>query len=232
MDAPAVSGLHPRSVTVIWVPPSQPNGIITNYTLYLHPSSISALDSKHSSVSSPSITPNSSLGPNPSPAPSTEGGYLYSRHNLKPTSNLSTLSSSNISISTVRAHTNNPFSSSRPGISEDDQIESSHVNNISQGPVSSSFYHAEPSAISSVNPSPSLLLSNPEYNPTSLNTDHFIKQDTLQRPISNSSSAASDSNLPPLSATVPGNTTSYTFLDLLPYQTYNLQVQYVTLASW
>ncbi|XP_053172998.1 usherin [Scomber japonicus] len=72
LDTPAVSGLHPRSVTVTWVPPSQPNGIITNYTLYLHPSSVSALDSKHSSVFSSSMTPNSSLGPNSSPAPSTE----------------------------------------------------------------------------------------------------------------------------------------------------------------
>uniref|UniRef100_UPI0037E7E888 usherin n=1 Tax=Semicossyphus pulcher TaxID=241346 RepID=UPI0037E7E888 len=35
VDTPAVSGLHPRSVSVTWVPPSQPNGIITNYTLYL-----------------------------------------------------------------------------------------------------------------------------------------------------------------------------------------------------
>ncbi|XP_044201958.1 usherin [Thunnus albacares] len=231
LDTPAVSGLHPRSVTVTWVPPSQPNGIITNYTLYLHPSSISALDSKRSSVFSPSMSLNSSLGPNPSPAPSTEGRYLYSRHNLRPTSNVTTLSSSHISISTVRAHTNNPFSSSRPGISEDNQIESSRVNNTSRGPGFSSFHHTEPNTISNVNPSPSLLLSNPEYNSTSLNTDHFIKQDTIHRLISHSFSAASDSSSSPLSATVPGNTTSYTFLDLLPYQTYNIQLAACTSAG-
>ncbi|KAM7406312.1 hypothetical protein PAMP_000697 [Pampus punctatissimus] len=223
VDTPAVSGLHPRSVTVTWVPPLQPNGIITNYTVYLHP--IFALDSKPNSGSSPSMTLNSSLGPNPNPTPSTEGGYL---HYLRPTSNLTTLSSSHISISTPRAHTNNPFSSSRPGISEDNQIKSSHVNNTSQGSGSSSFQHIEPSTISGANPSPSLL----EYNSSSLNTDHFIKQDPLHKPnqISNSYSAELGSS--PLSATVPGNTTSYTFLDLLPYQTYTLKVQYVVLALW
>ncbi|AWP01780.1 putative usherin-like [Scophthalmus maximus] len=49
VDSPTVSGFHPRSVTVTWVPPSQTNGIINNYTLYLWPSSISPLDSKPSS---------------------------------------------------------------------------------------------------------------------------------------------------------------------------------------
>lgn len=223
VETPAVSGLHPRSVTVTWITPSQPNGIITNYTLYLHPSSVSALDS--------SMTLNSSLGPNSSPAPSTEGRYLYTRHNLRPTSNLTTFSSSQLSISTVRAQTNNPFSGSRPGISQDYQNDSSRINNIRQGSGSNLFQYSESKTISNVNPSPSLFSSNPGYNSTSMNTDHFIKQDLFHR-LSNSSSAASDSSSSPVSATVPGNTTSYTFLNLLPYHYYNLQVQYVALALW
>uniref|UniRef100_A0A3B5AVF4 Usherin-like n=1 Tax=Stegastes partitus TaxID=144197 RepID=A0A3B5AVF4_9TELE len=50
VDTPAVSGLHSRSVSVNWVPPTQPNGIITNYTLYLHSGSVTPLDHKPSSV--------------------------------------------------------------------------------------------------------------------------------------------------------------------------------------
>uniref|UniRef100_A0A4W6FW95 Usherin n=1 Tax=Lates calcarifer TaxID=8187 RepID=A0A4W6FW95_LATCA len=50
VDSPTISGLHPRSVTVTWDPPSEPNGVITNYTLYLWPSSVSHLDFKPSSV--------------------------------------------------------------------------------------------------------------------------------------------------------------------------------------
>ncbi|XP_029354432.1 usherin [Echeneis naucrates] len=35
IDSPTVSALQSRSVTVNWVPPAQPNGIISNYNLYL-----------------------------------------------------------------------------------------------------------------------------------------------------------------------------------------------------
>uniref|UniRef100_A0A667ZN39 Usherin n=1 Tax=Myripristis murdjan TaxID=586833 RepID=A0A667ZN39_9TELE len=57
VDAPAVSGIHPRSVTVSWLPPFQPNGLITNYTLYLHPGSsiaVEACTNVGCSVSGPS----------------------------------------------------------------------------------------------------------------------------------------------------------------------------------
>uniref|UniRef100_A0A3B4TAI5 Usherin n=1 Tax=Seriola dumerili TaxID=41447 RepID=A0A3B4TAI5_SERDU len=71
VDSPTVSGLHPRSVTVTWVPPSQPNGIISSYTLYLWPSCISSFDFKPSSVSSSNTTLSSCLGPSSGLLPNT-----------------------------------------------------------------------------------------------------------------------------------------------------------------
>lgn len=201
VDTPAVSGLHPRSLTITWVPPSQPNGIITNYTLYLCPSSVSSLDFKPSSVYCTNTTLNSSLGPNPRLLPSTEGPYLNSGHNLRP--------------------------SLRPGIAE----ESTNGSNTSQSPIFISFHPTEPST-ANINPSRSFLLSNPQYNAASSNTEHVLKQEPFHSPISGSFGAASDSTSSPLSVTVPGNTTSYTFLDLLPYQTYSIQVQYYTMILW
>ncbi|XP_029281914.1 LOW QUALITY PROTEIN: usherin [Cottoperca gobio] len=242
VDTPAVSGLHPRSVTITWVPPSQPNGIITNYSLYLCPSSSSSLDFKPSSVSCTSTTLNSSKGRNPTLLPSTEGAHLDSGHDHRPTSNLTTPDSSHISMSTVNTGMNdssstiqdtrpnllpNPFSNMRPGITEDNQIESTGVSNRSQGPASISFHSTEPNT-ASVNLVPSLLLSTPEYNATSSNTEHILQQDSFHSPLSGFFSAASDSSSSLLSVTVPGNTTSYTFLDLPPYQTYRLQVEACT----
>uniref|UniRef100_A0A3P8RYW1 Usherin n=1 Tax=Amphiprion percula TaxID=161767 RepID=A0A3P8RYW1_AMPPE len=63
VNPPAVSGLHSRSVSVTWVPPTQLNGIITNYILYLHPSSVTFFDYKPSSVSSTNLNLKPSLGP-------------------------------------------------------------------------------------------------------------------------------------------------------------------------
>ncbi|XP_069030560.1 usherin [Embiotoca jacksoni] len=239
VDTPTVSGLHPRSVSVTWVPPTQPNGLITNFTLYLHPSSVTSLDSKLSSVSGTISTLKPSLGPNPSLLPSTEGAYLNSGHNFRPTSNFTTpQGSSHMSMTSVNTGTNNisstiqdrthnflpnHFSTLRPGIVEHSQMESTRLSNVSQSPSSILLHHTESNTTSI---SPSLSLSNPGYIATSNNTEQFIKQDPLRSPTSSSFNAAS--RLTPLSATVPGNTTSYTFLDLLPYQTYSLQVEACT----
>lgn len=225
MASPAVARLHPRSVNVSWVPPSQPNGIITNYTLYLCP--------KPSSVSSTNTIPNSSLDPKLSLLPSTEGVYPNLGHNLKPTSSRATPGSENISMSTF-TRTNdsssaimspkpdvlsNLTSGFRPNITEHKHIESSFVTNTSQDHGSISFHHTEPSTSSR---SPEFLPYNSDYNGTSSNTERFIEQDSL---LPSSLSDASDSS----SVTVPGNTTSYTFLGLLPYHTYSLQVLYIIL---
>ncbi|KAM9860567.1 LOW QUALITY PROTEIN: usherin [Aulostomus maculatus] len=182
VDTPAVTGLHPRSVTVTWVPPSQPNGIITNYTLHLYLTSVSALHSKPSSVSSTGMRHNSIMTPNPSTAPNP--GYLSSKHN---------------------------------------QMDSTHAGNTSQASGSISFQPLEPST----NSSHSLLLSNPQYNYTRLDT--VANKDILQTPTS--SSLKSISGLAPLSVTVSGNITSYTFLELLPYHTYNLQLEACTIVG-
>lgn len=227
VDSPNVSELHSRSATVTWDPPSQPNGIITNYTLYLCP--------QPGSVSSTSTILDSNLGPRLSLLPSTEGVYLNSGHNLRPTPSYVTPGSGHIFMSTFNRSTNNSsstirgpkpnllsnlISSLRPGVSGDKNIESSRLTNTSHGHGSISFHPTEPST-SSVSPGP--LPYNPDNNGTSLNTEHFIQQDPFHSPLSSSFGEASDSS----SVTVPGNTTSYTFLDLLPHHTYSLQVLYV-----
>ncbi|XP_068431767.1 usherin [Clinocottus analis] len=210
VHSPTVSRLHPRSVTLTWVPPSQANGIITNYTLYLCPSSTS--NSKPSSVSSTSTTVDSNSGRNTSLLPSTEGAYINSSRNLRPTSSHTTPGLSHISMSTVTTGSNdsssaiqstrpnllpNPFLSLTPGIADNNQNESTDVSNTSEGPASIKF------------------------NPTEPNTPS-------DSPISGFFSTASDSCSSILSVTVPGNTSSYTFLDLPPYQTYSLQMEACT----
>ncbi|XP_071778073.2 usherin [Centroberyx gerrardi] len=233
VNTPAVSGLHPHSATVSWVPPSQPNGLITNYTLYLHPSSSSTLPPNPSPLPSPSTN----LNPSPMSSPSTsQGPGLNSGLNLRPTSSLTTPGSSHVSRSTVNAGSNgisntiqgtfpnflpNPVSSSRPGNSEGNQTGSNTASNTSQGPSSISFQPTKSSTISSASLGPSPLLSSPQSITTS-------SQGPIDNPISSSTSAPSDVISSPLSVTVPGNTTSYTFLNLLPYQIYSLQVEACT----
>lgn len=220
--SPTVSGLHARRVTVTWVPPSQPNGIITNYTLYLCP--------EPSSVSSTIL--DSSLDPKISLLPITEGVYANSGHNPKPTSSRVTSGSGHISMLTFTRGTNgssmlspesdvlsNPNSSFRPDITENKHIVSSFVSNTSQGHGSISVHSTETS-ISSLSPEPSPY--NPDYNGTNSKSERVIKQDIL---LSSSFSDASDSS----SVTVPGNTTRYTVLNLLPFHTYSLQVFYIIL---
>nr|XP_014268858.2 usherin [Maylandia zebra] len=204
VDTPTVSGLQPRSVSITWVPPTQPNGIITNYTLYLYPTSVTSLHYKPSSFSSIRWTPNPSL------LPSTKGAYLNSGHNPRPSSSLTThQDSSHIAIL-------------KPGIA-DNQNESTHVVDVSEGTSTFSFHPTEPD-ITSV--SAILSVSTPQYSAVNFNTEHFIEDGPFH---SAPSSAASRST--PLSVTVLGNTTNYTFLSLLPYQAYSFQVEACTNAG-
>ncbi|KAK2920361.1 hypothetical protein Q8A73_002565 [Channa argus] len=215
VDSLTVSGLHPRSVTISWAPPSQSNGIITNYTLYLHP--------KPSSVSSMSTAFNSGLGPNPSAVPGTERVYHHLGHTLHPPSSLATPGlghmsmssferSANRSLNTLQGAVPDLFFKPISNLSPEDK-DYSLVSNTSHGTGSLSVQPTEPS-ISGV--SPGRFMHNPGYDGTSSNTEHFKKQNP-------SSSFGEVSNLG--SVTVPGNSTSHTFLDLLPYHNYSLQVE-------
>lgn len=220
IQSPTVSELHPRTVTVTWIPPSQPNGVITNYTICLRPSTDTTLH------------PSSAL--RPSILPPSEGSHLNLGDNLRPPSTRSTLSSRDISTSafnngiedssniiqgTRPSLLSKRFSSLRPGVTENKQIESSSVSNTGKGPSSILFHPTEPSTS---NPSPRILIDEPDYNRTSSDTEQFIK-DPSHSPISSSSSSSSDAS-DSSSVTLPGNVTSYTFLNLLPYHTYSLQV--------
>ena len=226
-SAQRCQAFNPRSVTVTWVPPLQPNGIITNYTLRLWPSSVSSLAFKPSSIST---TVNSSLSPISGLLSSTEGADANSVKSLGPTSSLTSPDSNHISTSTFNSGINGssspiqgtkpklvpkPSSSLTPVPVGDGHINSSHLSNTSQ---------ATESSTTSVNQRPGPLLQSPDYNATSSTTESFITQDPSQSPSSSSFSGVSDLSPFPLSVTIPGNTTSFTFRDLLPYHTYSLQV--------
>ncbi|XP_060897032.1 usherin [Labrus mixtus] len=242
VETPAVSGLHPRSVTVTWVPPSQPNGIITNYTLYLKPNSLSSFDLKPSSVYSTSTTLNSSTDPDQNLLLSTEEAYLDSGQTLAQTFSLTPpASSSHISMSNANTNSNdssrttqgtspgllaNPYSLS-PGNAGDNQTESTGVSNTSQGPGSFSLLSTKPNN-TIVNPSPSPLQSNTNYSPTTTKTKHVQNPASPDSTISTFFSEDSNSTSSTLSVSVPGNTTSYTFLNLLPYQSYSLKLEACT----
>ncbi|KAM3876945.1 usherin [Diretmus argenteus] len=245
VDTPTVSGLHPRSVTVTWVPPSQPNGLITNYTLYLRSSWSTSLTPNPSPLSSPSTHFNSGLGLSPSPMFGTSTNQDPDRNSgldPRPTSNLTTPGSSHISMSTINTGSNGilnisqdtfpnflptPISSFRPGHSQGNQTGSNTVTNTSQGPSSISFHPTESNTISSASLGPSLLQSSPESY-TSSSSSNINQDPTIHSPVYGSTSAGLDVISSPQSITVPGNTTSYTFLNLLPYQIYSLQVEACT----
>nr|XP_040024120.1 usherin isoform X2 [Gasterosteus aculeatus aculeatus] len=188
VDTPVVSRLQSRSVTTTWVPPSQPNGIITKYTLYLCPSSTSTSDSNSSS----SMTLSSSSGRNKSLLASTERAYLNSSHNLRPTSSLLSAGFSHVSTSTDatgRYGSSSTVQGYIPGL-------------LPNTPSSLSHGITDDNQIESISPSDS--------------------------PISGFFSEVSDLHTSIVSVAVPGNTSSYTFFNLPPYQNYSLQVEACT----
>ncbi|TNN67187.1 Usherin [Liparis tanakae] len=208
VDSPAVSRLHPRGVTITWAPPSQPNGIIIHYTLHLSPAFSSSSGSKPSSVSSISSTLNSSSGRNPSRLPGTEGANLTSSPDLGSTSSLTPRGVSLISMSTVPTGSNDSSSAIQRTTPDFPQNPSS-----SSGPGIADDDQIEATGVSASGQGPA---SNPPH-PTGPSTPSHS-------PVAGFFSTASDSRSSRLSVTVPGNATSYTFLDLPPYQTYSLQL--------
>ncbi|XP_074522167.1 usherin [Halichoeres trimaculatus] len=239
VDSPAVSGIHPRSVTVTWFPPSQPNGVITNYTLYLSPNSLSSFDFKPSSVNNSSMTFNSSSGPDKSLMTSTEVAYHDKGHTLRQTSSLPTpdplhmltssvnTSSDSDSFSTIQSNYPSILADSssilKPETPEDNQVDSSGVSNASQGPGYVSFLSTKPNATSS-NPSLGPVESNTEYSATE--TKQTTEKDSnsnvfvfLTKDLDKSTTQ---------SVSVLGNITSYTFPNLLPYQSYSLKLEACT----
>lgn len=199
-----------------WTSPTQPNGVITNYTLYLFPSSVTfkykpnslsnatqSLHTNHSML----INSNSSVG-------------TLSDFTTPPGLDFISVSpfNTNIGSSTVEDPTHavpNHYSTMNPQNVENSDTQSTHEK-VSHGPKSTTG-----------NLSSSLL--DPENNPRSYNFDPFLKPNLFTSPISGL--FGSSSRLTPLSVTVPGNTTSFAFVDLLPYQTYILQVQCLKLEQ-
>lgn len=218
VDTPTVRGLHPRTVSVTWAPPSQTNGIITNYTLYLHPGSFIS-SSKSSSITNSSLT----LSPHPVSNLST----LFSREKtfLNPDSTLMTsfslsdrqdsVSLNNTSFSnassaiqdTLKGH----FSTLRPPAVEGGPTEPSHATSTSPDRTAVLFY---PEELNTSSGNPDLSRSTAKVDANGYDPGLSMKQDLI--------SSSSRSTF--LSVTVPGNVTTYTFLNLRPYRTYSLQV--------
>ncbi|KAM4602923.1 usherin [Polymixia lowei] len=228
VDPPTASALHPHDVTVTWRPPSQPNGLITNYTLYLHHISGDSLAPNPRPLSSPISGTTSSQGPglnlvvNPRPTshPTT--------HGLSP--NMSSMNPGSDTTSSRGSSPNipSPPSSSRPGTSEVIPAGSSTVSKTSQDPSPVSFRPSESRTVSRTSLGPGPVQSTPESNPTGSDTVH-ASRDPINHFISFSTSAGlHNMSNPPLLVTVPGNSTSYTFLDLLPYEIYVIQVKACT----
>nr|XP_057944950.1 usherin isoform X3 [Doryrhamphus excisus] len=171
LDPLTVLTLHPRNVTVAWAPPSQPNGIITNFSLYFHPDATSTFHPKPGT----SLKPNSIFDSDPYPSQpnvTTSGSY---RHLVK--SNQTPMSP-NVGTKSLD----------------------------SSGPIAFSRVPTNP----------------PVPHKVYTSTRPESEQDVLH---DNSSSTLS---LSPPSVIVPGNTTSYTFLDLLPYNSYKTQLEACT----
>lgn len=197
VDPPIVSALHSRTATVNWTPPDPPNGIITNY-------SICVCRSSFCSSSSSSMAVRSSSETRPSLPVYDAATYMY------PDQKLRSSVGSDGSFSTIQGTRLSLLSDPGSAVTEDTQIKSALRSTQSTGSVSS--LSTETSAASvKTNHSP---LSNTP-----------VKRVSSHGPNSDCFTAASHSSSNLRSVIVPGSITTSTLLDLLPYQTYKLQVK-------
>ncbi|XP_014832285.1 PREDICTED: usherin-like isoform X1 [Poecilia mexicana] len=235
VDSPAIMGLQSRSALITWDPPAQTNGVITNYTLYLYSGSITSSDHDPDSVPSTRSTYTSNLSSKPSVLPNFDGTRQHSDFNFLTLSDPSRPKGSSLNSTSSAGYDNKSsttkknthsliFSTSRPGTDENNQMDSSGEITESHDYNIVLFKPTEPKT-SSVETN--LSLSAPNSTLSSFNPDNFITQD----PFTFSSFVADASRSTPLSVTVPGNTTSYTFLNLHPYQMFSLQVKACTSAG-
>nr|XP_054587843.1 usherin [Nothobranchius furzeri] len=213
VDPPIVHGLHSRSASIIWAPPSQTNGIITNYILYLHPGSAFSLDYEPSSSLSSSL---SSLFGEDEADHYSGSSFMASSSFTDPqdsghdsiTSAIAGFNDSN-TMRDAAQRTHNHFSTLRPRTVEGRQND--HI-------------VLDPDELNTTSPNSSLSLSadaSSDYPDPLINHHPFTSPSYF--------SAASRSTLQ--SVTVPGNVTSYTFLNLLPHHAYTFQVEACTSAG-
>lgn len=99
-------------------------------------------------------------------------------------------------------------------------LESTHADVSSQVTGSKFLQSTEATDVSGIDQNPAV--SNKGHTPSRPNIEHLINQDVIHS-TSSSNSLTGFSPSPP-SVSVSGNTTSYTFLRLLPYHTYHFQV--------
>lgn len=200
VDAPVVSGLHPRSATLTWAPPAPPNGVITNYTACLCLSSVCG----NSTAQNSSFVPNSGLWSED------VGRDLSSDQDLRP--GATSPGSGRVSVSTINM------------VSE---LNSSTIQHSTHSRVFSSRSPLGGGGGNRSNGSTLAKQSSTRVNPrpTSLSAISEAFFEMERSPTSGCFSAASDSSSKSRSATVSGNSTSFTFLELQPHQTYSCQVR-------
>lgn len=210
MDPPIVSELHPHSATITWTPPSPPNGIITNYSLCVCPSSVcsSSVALSFSSDSKPSL-------PAYDKAADLKSYWNLRSSSVSPSSG--PIAMSHVSMGSGGGSSTNHGYRFRVPDPASAVTESAHIMSVhrtSPGPsIDSVSSLAQPTAASvKTNPSP------PSSAPP--------KRESFHGRMSDCFTAASDSS----SVTVPGNITTSSLLDLLPFQTYTLQVQCNSMA--
>ncbi|XP_051920397.1 usherin isoform X1 [Hippocampus zosterae] len=199
LDPPTVSRLHSRNVTISWLPPPQPNGIIRSYILYLQPASVPDIFYKPGTK----MDPNSSFSSNPS----AEKDNLYSSQKVK-------RSASIVAMLGPDRH-----------LSKGNQTpESTHADVSSQVAGSKLLQSSEATDVSGMDQNPAV--SHKGHTSSRPKIEHFINQDDFHT-TSSSNSLTGFSPSPP-SVSVSGNTTSYTFLRLLPYHTYHFELEACT----
>ncbi|XP_077419247.1 usherin isoform X1 [Vanacampus margaritifer] len=198
LDPPTVARLHSRNVTITWVPPSQPNGMIRSYSLYLHPDPVSDLYHKPAT----NLEPNTSFTSDSS----TEEDNLYSSQNSKSASTVAMLGSD--SHLSKANHT----------------PESTHAGNSSQVNGSNLLQSIESTDITGVHQNPAV--SHKGYTSSRPFIEYLINKDVVHS--ANSSNSLAGFSPSPPSVNLSGSTTSYTFLHLLPYHSYHVQLEACT----
>ncbi|KAM6979899.1 usherin [Aplochiton taeniatus] len=222
---------HPHNVTLSWAPPSQPNGVITSYTLHLSlPANPTLSSSTHRSQAEtgtrpyrPTTTtsngPGTILPPGSSSRtdPATSSGEPSSTSNPDPGTTTSTNGPGTIATSGSSSRTpsiTTTSSSGEPGSTSNPDPGTTTSNGPDAILLPGSSSRTEP-VTSSGEPGST---SNPD--PSTTTATNTRGPDPTLRPTN-----------PSLTASVPGNITRHTLVNLQPFTIYSTRVEVCTSAG-
>ncbi|XP_028328840.1 usherin isoform X1 [Gouania willdenowi] len=142
INTPIVSQLDSHSVSIMWAPPKQPNGIIQNYTLFLHHNSVTYTDYKPSL----NLSLNKSMDSKPGPLVSIESAYL---NNSWPSYTMVTQNGSiPTTMSSITSHFSNQLATSVPDAVKEIQFENPLIRIESPSLTFSTSYNSTSSRLS------------------------------------------------------------------------------------